>query len=79
MAYNYNNLRKILIDKRMLKKDLMAQTGITAATMAKMGKERPVNLDVIGRICYVLHVGIADVVEYIPEHEELERLIHVSK
>lgn len=72
MSYNYNNLWKILIDKKMLKKDLMAQTGITAATMAKMGKELPVNLDVIGRICRVLHVGIGDVVEYIPDLEEME-------
>ena len=67
MAYNYNNLWKILIDKKMLKKDLIAQTGINAATMAKMGKELPVNLDVIGRICCVLNIGIGDVVEYIPD------------
>jgi len=72
MAYNYNNLWKILIDKKMLKKDLMAQTGINAATMAKMGKELPVNLDVIGRICHVLNIGIGDVVEYIPDSEVQE-------
>lgn len=72
MAYNYNNLWKILIDKKMLKKDLMAKTGITAATMAKMGKELPVNLEVIGRICHVLNVGIGDVVEYVPKQESEE-------
>lgn len=63
----------------MLKKDLMAQTGITAATMAKMGKEMPVNLDIIGRICCVLHVDIGDVVEYIPEPEEMEEHTDGSK
>lgn len=72
MAFNYNNLWKILIDKKMLKKDIMAKTGITAATMAKMGKELPVNLEVIGRICHVLNIGIGDVVEYIPDPEEQE-------
>lgn len=79
MAYNYNNLWKILIDKKMLKKDLMAMTGITAATMAKMGKELPVNLDVIGRICRVLDIGIGDVVEYVPEHGEMGESSNASK
>jgi len=78
MAYNYNNLWKILIDKKMLKKDLMAQTGITAATMAKMGKELPVNLDVIGRICRVLNVGIGDIVEFIPDAAETEEYANAS-
>lgn len=72
MAYSYNKLWKILIDKKMLKKDLMAATGVTAATMAKMGKELPVNLEVIGRICRELNVGIGDVVEYIPDIENME-------
>lgn len=79
MAYNYNNLWKILIDKKMLKKDLMAKTGITAATMAKMGKELPVNLDVIGRICRVLNIGIGDVVEFIPDTAETEEYVDASK
>ena len=78
MAYNYNNLWKILIDKKMLKKDLMAQTGITAATMAKMGKELPVNLDVIGRICRILNVGIGDIVEFISDAAETEEYADVS-
>ncbi len=79
MAYNYNNLWKILIDKKMLKKDLMAMTGITAATMAKMGKELPVNLDVVGRICHALNIGIGDVVEYVPEPNGMEELTNASK
>ncbi len=72
MPYSYNNLWKVLIDKKLLKKDLMQMTGVTAATMAKMGKELPVNLDVIGRICKALDIGINDVVEYIPETPEDE-------
>ena len=79
MTYNYNNLWKILIDKKMLKKDLMEKTGITAATMAKMGKELPVNLDVIGRICRVLNIGIGDVVEFIPDTVETEEYVDASK
>lgn len=42
MEYSYNKLWKLLIDKRMRKKDLMEQTGITSSTIAKMGKNKAV-------------------------------------
>ena len=70
MIYNYNKLWKILIDKKMLKKDLMAITDINATTMAKMGKELPVSLEVLGRICKALKCDVGDIVEIIPADEE---------
>ena len=73
MAYSYNGLWKMLIDKKMMKKDLMAATDITATTMAKMGKERPVNLEIIGRICRALECNIGDIVEYIPEDDKEDK------
>ena len=45
MSYSYNKLWKLLIDKGMLKKDLMAKTKITSSTMAKMGRGEAVSLD----------------------------------
>jgi len=69
MAYNYNGLWKILIDKKMMKKDLMAITDITATTMAKMGKELPVSLEILGRICKAMDCKIGDIVEYVPDEE----------
>jgi DNA-binding Xre family transcriptional regulator len=63
MTYSYNKLWKLLIDKRMLKKDLMAVTGITSTTMAKLGKDQPVNMNVLGRICSALHCNIGDIVD----------------
>lgn len=50
MSYSYNKLWKLLIDKGMLKKDLMAKTKITSSTMAKMGRGEAVSMDVLGRI-----------------------------
>ena len=35
--FSYNKLWKMLIDRNMMKKDLMAETNITSSTMAKMG------------------------------------------
>lgn len=49
----------------MLKKDLMKKANIAASTMAKMSKELPVSLEVIGRICEVLKCNVGDVLEII--------------
>lgn len=65
MRYNYNGLWKILIDKQMIKKDLMAKASITSSTMAKMGKELPVSLEVLGRICKALQCTIGEIVEIV--------------
>ena len=35
MRVSYNKLWKMLIDRNMMKKDLMAKTNITSSTMAK--------------------------------------------
>ena len=48
MEYNYNNLWKLLIDKKLMKKDLMEKTGITSSTIAKMGKNKAVSMEVLG-------------------------------
>ena len=65
MAFSYNKLWKLLIDRKMMKKDLMVQTDITSTTMAKMGKDLPVSMDVLARICKALKVNIGDIVDYV--------------
>ena len=64
MTFNYNKLWKLLIDRKMLKKDLMAKAAITGTTIAKMGRGEPVSLTVLGRICKALQVNIGDIVDY---------------
>jgi len=70
MAFSYNKLWKLLIDKKMVKKDLMELTGLTTTTMAKMGKELPVSMDVLARICKALNCNVGDIVDYIGEETE---------
>ena len=41
MRISYNKLWKMLIDKNMNKNDLKATAGISSASVAKLGKERP--------------------------------------
>jgi putative transcriptional regulator len=67
MAFSYNKLWKLLIDKKMMKKDLMAETNLTSTTIAKMSKDQPVSLEVLGRICKALDVNIGDIVDYVDD------------
>ena len=61
---SYNPLCHTLLDKEMNKGDLKDATGLSYGTMASMGKNEPVNLKQIDRICKALHCKIEDVIEY---------------
>ena len=65
ISFSYTKLWKLLIDKKMLKKDLMDKTGINSSTMAKIGKDMPVSMDVLGRICDALDCNVGDIVDFI--------------
>lgn len=67
MRFSYNKLWKILIDNGMMKKDLAAKANITTTTMAKMGKDMPVSMEILGRICVALNCNIGDIVDVIIE------------
>lgn len=64
---SYNPLWHTLINKGMNKGDLMEKTGISFGTMASMGKNEPVNLKQIDRICKALGCSVCDVIEYVPD------------
>lgn len=66
MAVNYNKLWKLLIDKKMTKTDLRLKADIGTATLAKLGKNQSVSMDVIIKICAALECNIADVMDIIP-------------
>lgn len=66
MAVNYNKLWKLLVDKNMNKTDLRMKADIGTATLAKLGKNQPVSMDVMMKICGVLNCNIADVMDIIP-------------
>jgi len=42
-------------------------TNITSSTMAKMGKDLPVSMEVLARICKALDCNIGDIVDVINE------------
>lgn len=67
MAISYNKLWKLLIDNHMIKKDLKEFADISAGTMAKLGKNKTVSLDVLIKICKILQCDIGDIIEIVDE------------
>ena len=60
---NYTKLWKLLIDRNLMKKDLIKMAGISTNAMAKMGKVGDVSTQVLAKICNALNCRIEDVVE----------------
>lgn len=69
MGVSYSKLFKMLIDRKMKKKDLMLAAGISPSSMAKLGKDEYVSLEVLVKICRALSVDIGDIMEMIPEQK----------
>lgn len=67
MAVCYNKLWKLLIDRIMKKKDLLAASGISRGTMAKLGHDENVNIEILVKICKALICDIGDIIEMIHE------------
>jgi DNA-binding Xre family transcriptional regulator len=63
MGVSYSKLFKLLIDKKMKKKDLIQIAGISPSSMAKMGKDEYVSLEVLVKVCTALKVDIGDIME----------------
>jgi DNA-binding Xre family transcriptional regulator len=72
MAISYIKLWKLLLDKSMKKTDLLEVADISTTTLAKLSKNQPVSMDVIGRICKALSCDIGDVMEMLPDEEKTD-------
>ena len=69
MAVSYNKLWKLLIDKQMTKTDLRLAADISTTTLAKLGKNETVSMDVMLRICKVLQCNIGDIMDATKEED----------
>lgn len=64
---SYNKLWKLLIDKKMNKKDLIAISGISTASMSKLVKGQNIQTDVLCKICNSLNCDFKDIMEFVKE------------
>ena len=64
MAVRYNKLWKILIDKKMKKKDLQEAARLTRYQMLKLARDENITTDVVGSICKALDCTPDDIMEF---------------
>lgn len=64
MAVRYNKLWKILIDKKMRKKDLQEAAHITHYQMMKLARDENITTEIIGNICKALNYTPDEIMEF---------------
>ncbi len=67
MAVRYNKLWKILIDRKMKKKDLQELANLNRYQMLKLARDENVTTEVIGNICKALDCSSDDIMEFYDE------------
>ena len=63
MIISYKKLWKLLIDKNMNKRELKQLSGVSTASIAKLGKGENITTDVLLKICKALRCDISDIME----------------
>ena len=64
----YKKLEKLLQDRNMQWKSL-CDAGISVNMPAKFSKNKPMNTDIINKVCEYLHVQPSEIMEWIPDAE----------
>lgn len=68
---SYKKLWKLLIDKNMNKQDLQKLSGISAASIAKLGKGANITTDVLLKICDALDCDLEEILQTVKTKENL--------
>ena len=64
MAVNYDKLWSLLIQKGMTRTEMAKKAGITTNTLAKMGRNESIQVEVLGKICVTLNCTLNDVIDF---------------
>ena len=67
MKLSYKKLWVKLVELDMKKTELAKKTGISSASVAKLGKGANITTDVLLKICEYLNCDISDIVEVVPD------------
>ena len=66
MHITYKKLWKLLIDRDIKRQDLQKLAGVSASSIAKLGKCENVTTEVLIRICQALECDLNDIMELVP-------------
>jgi len=64
---SYKPLMRQLLERDMGKMDLLRAANLSTTTLSKLGKNEPVKLEMLIKICMALHCRIEDVVEFVED------------
>lgn len=81
MGFSYNKLWKLLIDEEMNKTEFQKAVELSPTTVAKLGKNETVNMEILARICDYFECSIEDIVSYSPKkrnHGNEDRLCKLN-
>lgn len=70
MRISYNKLWKLLIDKNLNKQKLREMSGVSSASIAKLGKGENITTEVLLKICTALKCDISDIMEIVEDDAE---------
>ena len=72
MAVCYNKLFKLMIDQKISNAELRKRAGISANIISKLKHDRYISLDSIEKICGVMGCSVDQMLEYVPEQDEVK-------
>ena len=70
MPWSYNPLWKKLIDRNLKRTQLIDLVGLQTQTLANMGKNKPVSLDTLDKLCEYFNCPIEDIVDHVPKDKD---------
>jgi DNA-binding Xre family transcriptional regulator len=70
-SISFNNLWKLLIDRKLSQAGLRKALGIAHSTMTKMRRDEVVSLELLRKICTYLDCDIGDILSFIKTEIEV--------
>lgn len=71
MRMDYSNLWKLLIDKKLKKKEIADLAGLSPSTISKLSAGSNVNTDVLIKICKALDCDLQDIAKINKEENKV--------
>lgn len=72
MQISYNKLWKKMIDQNINRTQLKERAKISTNAVAKLGKNEPVSMETLDKICKVFNCNIGDIMEFLSDTEEAQ-------
>ena len=73
MAISYNKLLKLMVDKGINKSQLKELANISTNAVAKLGKNEPLSLETLEKICKALDCKIQDTIDFVDMEQHNEK------